>query len=157
MTGMFRFAEPVGETGGVVVAETGGDGYTQYLVDGRHHLFADESVASGGGDAGPEPYELLLMSLGACTSITLRMYARRHQWPLERVVVRLKHSRQHADDCANCERETRLLSRIQRDVELHGPLSGEQKTRLMGIANRCPVHQTLSIGIAIETSFVDPQ
>jgi putative redox protein len=142
--------EPV-PPGTVVVTESGAGLLEQRLLDGRHVLVADEPPAIGGGDAGPNPYELLLMSLGACTSMTLRLYARRKQWPLTRVTVRLRHARIHAEDCAECETKTGLLDRIEREIVLEGPLDPEQRARLMEIAQLCPVHRTLTSEISIVT------
>ena len=137
--------------GSVLVFESGEGLFKQYLLDGRHQLIADEPVPSGGTDAGPNPYELLLMSLGACTAMTLRLYARRKQWPLERVVVRLRHTRVHAEDCAECETKSGLVDRIECEIELSGPLDAAQRTRLMEIAAMCPVHRTLTAEINIQS------
>lgn len=154
MSGAYTFVDPVPEKGTVVVAEVSNVGFTQFLIDGRHkNLFADEGAVVGGADKGPEPYELLLMALGSCTSITLRMYANRHQWPLDRVVVRLRHTRVHPADCENCEKEDRRIERIERTIGLRGKLSREQKQRLMALADRCPVHQTLTGHIEIATTL----
>ncbi len=141
--------------GTVVVAESGDGRLSQHLLDGRHRLIADEPVAAGGGDAGPGPYELLLMGLGACTSMTLRLYAERKKWPLERVIVRLSHRRIHAEDCAECETKQGLLDRIERAIELLGPLDPEQRARLVQIADHCPVHRTLTSEVSIVTRLVD--
>jgi putative redox protein len=140
---------------GTVLVVESGDGLAQILTDGRHELIADEPVAAGGSDRGPSPYELLLMSLGACTAMTLRLYARRKAWPLERVQVHLRHGRIHAEDCASCETEQGFLDRIERRIELAGPLSTEQRTRLLQIADKCPVHRTLRSEIVIDTSLGD--
>jgi putative redox protein len=137
--------------GTVLVLESGEGLLKQYLLDGRHRLVADEPVQAGGADAGPNPYELLLMSLGACTAMTLRLYARRKQWPLERVAVRLSHSRIHAEDCAECETKTGFIDRIEREIELKGPLDAEQRGRLMEIADRCPVHRTLTSEVNVQS------
>ena len=137
--------------GTVVVTETGEGLFRQHLLDGRHRLLADEPVGLGGDDAGPNPYELLLMSLGACTSMTLRLYARRRQWPLSRVVVRLSHGRIHAEDCAECETKAGLIDRIEREIELEGPLDAAQRAHLIEIADKCPVHRTLTSEIDIRT------
>lgn len=134
----------------VLVASTGGGKFEQVLLDGRHRLRADEPAAVGGNDIGPGPYELLLMSLGACTSMTLKMYADQKKWPLENVEVRLNHAKVYAEDCANCEKGAKL-DRIERVVTLFGPLSEEQKSRLMEIADKCPVHRTLTSKIDIVT------
>jgi putative redox protein len=137
--------------GTVLVVESGEGRFKQYLLDGRHRLIADEPVPAGGEDAGPNPYELLLMSLGACTAMTVRLYARRKQWPLERVAVRLSHARIHAEDCAECETKSGFIDRIEREIELSGPLDAAQRTRLMEIAEMCPVHRTLTSEINIRS------
>ena len=117
--------------------------YQTQIVAGRHELIADEPVGVG-DDAGPSPYELLLAALGACTSMTLLMYARRKQWPLDGVTVELEHDRVYADDCEGCEDPATFIDRIDRRIRLHGPLDEEQRERLAYIATRCPVHKTLS-------------
>ena len=120
---------------------------------GTHHLVADEPVAEGGADAGPTPYGLLLAALGACTGITIRLYADRKQLPLVGTRVRLRHSRDHKVDCETCPDGEARLELIEREVELLGPLSEEQRLRLLAIANRCPVHRTLSSGVEIVTKL----
>lgn len=137
-----------------VIVEGDATGLAQEIEMGRHRLVADEPVEAGGTDAGPSPYELLLAALGACTSMTLSMYARRKRWPLERVTVRLQHGRIHAQDCAECESKEGLLDRIEREISLTGPLDAEQRERLLAIANRCPVHRTLVSEIDIRTRLV---
>lgn len=146
-----RFDPPPIPPGVVVVADAHRDGLAQFLLDGRHEFCADEPVGGGGEDRGPNPYELLLMSLGACTAITLRLFARRRSWPLERTIVRLRHSRIHAADCEQCENKARLLDRIDVELELIGALSEQQRGQLKAIAEKCPVHQTLSSPISIST------
>jgi len=137
---------------GTVVVTAGGDGtYSQQVTTATHTLLVDEPVEVGGADAGPNPYELLLASLGSCTAITLRMYADRRGIPLTRTTVRLRHDRIHAEDCAECETERGVLSRITREIELEGDLDDDQRAKLMLIADRCPVHRTLSSEIVIET------
>jgi uncharacterized OsmC-like protein len=125
----------------------------QRIEAGRHVLVADEAREAGGGDAGPDPYSLLLAALGACTSMTLRLYADRKGWPLEGVSVRLDHERVYERDCAECETADGRLSRIRRIVTLSGPLSEEQRARLLEIAERCPVHRTLAGPVRIETTL----
>src|SRR5262245_15452242 len=137
--------------GTVVVASTGAGPFEQALRDGRHSLLADEPVSAGGGDAGPSPYELLLMALGSCTSMTVHLYAARRQWPLEQVVVRLKHEKVHAEDCADCEKPTARLDRIDKSLEFIGPLDQTQRARLLEIAALCPVHRTLTSKIDIRS------
>jgi putative redox protein len=129
--------------GEVVVAEVGFGRYAQVVYDGKHRLTADEPIESGGLDTGPNPYGLLLAALGACTSITLRMYADRKKWPLRQVAVRLRHSKSYDKDCEGCDEKPAKIDHIEREIELTGELSDEQRQRLLEIANKCPVHQTL--------------
>ena len=140
--------------GWIVVTDSSQEPLGQVLLDGRHVLAADEPSAGGGRDSGPSPYELLLMALGSCTSMTLRMYADRKQLALERVIVRLKHAKVHAADCVNCESKSAMIDRIDRHIELFGDLDAAQRTRLMEIAEMCPVHRTLQAKIDIRTSLV---
>jgi putative redox protein len=132
------------------------DGFAQEIAIGRHRLAADEPVSVGGTDTGPNPYDLLLAALGSCTSITVAMYARRKRWPLESVTVRLSHSKIHAADCEDCETRVGLLDHVHRDVEFSGPLSEDQRARLLDIASKCPVHRTLESEIVIETHLTEP-
>jgi uncharacterized OsmC-like protein len=125
------------------------DGLQQEITSGTHGLLADEPVAVGGADAGLDPYALLLAALGACTSMTLRLYARRKGWPLEGVTVELEHAKVHAQDSTNCEGEAARIDRIQRRVRLRGPLDPGQVARLAEIARRCPVHKTLLAGVRV--------
>lgn len=133
------------------VATTIGAGYRVEVTAGSHTLVADEPVSVGGTDEGPTPYDLVLAALGACTAMTLRMYADRKQWPLESVVVRLHHSRSHAKDEEQCENRPVRLDHVERTLELTGALSDEQRARLAEIAERCPVHRTLDAGVRIST------
>ena len=142
-------------TGGMtVVASTGQGKFEQVLLDGRHALVADEPVSAGGADIGPGPYELLVMSLGACTSMTVHLYANRKKWPLEQGVVRLRHTKVYAEDCADCEKPKSMIDRIYREIEFIGVLDAEQRSRLLEIADHCPVHRTLSAKIDIKTTAV---
>lgn len=140
--------------GTVTVTESGSGTYTQEITAGKHRLFADEPPPIG-DDAGPTPYDLLLAGLGACTSMTVRMYANRKGWPLESVRVTLRHSRIHAEDCAACETTKGWISHIDRSIELTGDLDDDQRRRLLAIAERCPVHQTLTSEIDIATVAVE--
>jgi putative redox protein len=137
-----------------VIVKGDATGLAQEIETGRHRLVADEPVEAGGTDTGPSPYELLLAALGACTSMTLSMYAQRKHWPLERVTVRLRHDKIHAKDCAECETKEGMLDRIEREISLTGPLDAEQRERLLAIANRCPVHRTLVSEVDIRTRLV---
>jgi uncharacterized OsmC-like protein len=114
-----------------------------------HSFITDEPVAAGGEDAGPDPYTLLLAALGSCVSMTVTLYARRKQWPLEQVTVRLKQHRIHAKDCKECVQNEDFIHRIERSVTFTGPLSEEQRARLEEIAHKCPVHKTLTSPIVI--------
>jgi uncharacterized OsmC-like protein len=136
-----------------VVVRGSGAGFSQEITVGSHHLKADEPVRSGGNDTGPSPYEFLLAGLGACTSMTVGMYARRKNWQLEGIVVRLRHSRIHAEDCAECETKVGFLDRIDVELELTGALTSEQRSKLLEIAEKCPVHRTLESEIDIQSSL----
>jgi uncharacterized OsmC-like protein len=139
------------EPGTVVVRETRRGLFQQEIISGPHRLVADEPVSAGGLDTGPGPYDLLLAALGACTSMTLRLYADRKKLPLTRTQVRLRHSRIYATDCAECETKEGMLDRIERVITLEGNLDAEQRARLMEIADKCPVHRTLKSEIDIRT------
>jgi uncharacterized OsmC-like protein/fermentation-respiration switch protein FrsA (DUF1100 family) len=135
----------------VVVRETGQGRFQQAITVGSHRFLADEPVALGGLDSGPGPYDLLLAGLGACTAMTLRLYAERKALPLERVTVELSHSRIHAADCEDCETKEGMLDRIERAITLRGELDAEQRRRLLEIADKCPVHRTLTSEVSIRT------
>jgi uncharacterized OsmC-like protein len=134
-----------------VVVHGSATGFRQEVSIGPHRMSADEPLSVGGTESGPSPYEYLLAALGACTSITLEMYARRRAWPLAEVTVNLRHSKIHAADCAECETKEGMLDQIERDIHLAGPLTNEQQARLLEIANKCPVHRMLTSGIVIKT------
>lgn len=155
---------PMGEIGGdtgpvagaaegeVVVEETGENFYSQTIsVGGRHSLRADEPRTVGGTDTGPAPYDYLLAALGACTSMTLRLYAERKDLKLDHVRVTLTHGKIHAEDCAECETKEGLLDVITRHIHLEGDLKPQERARLLEIAEKCPVHRTLKSEIRIET------
>ena len=135
----------------VVVRETRRGKFQQTVTVGPHRLIADEPSTAGGDDTGPGPYDYLLAALGACTSMTLRLYADRKALPLDRVAVTLRHNRIHAEDCAECETKTGMVDQIEREIAMEGALDPEQRGRLMDIADKCPVHRTLTSEIRIVT------
>jgi len=148
-------ASPVASVAGeVTVMETGEGAFTQHIRAGSHHLRADEPVAVGGNDSGFTPYDLLLAGLGACTAMTLRMYAGQKKWPLERVTVKLRHDKIHADDCTECETRAGKIDRIEREILLTGNLDDAQRARLKEIADKCPVHRTLHSEVLIKTRML---
>jgi len=139
----------------VVVRETRNSKFQQTVSIGPHRMLADEPVAAGGEDSGPGPYDFVLAGLGACTSMTLRLYAERKSLPLERVTVTLKHSKIHAEDCADCETKAGMLDQIERVIAMEGALDAEARRKLMEIADKCPVHRTLTSEIHIVTQAAD--
>ena len=149
---MASIPEPMPKAG-VVVQDSPAGPFAETILVGKHVLLADEQSSQGGNDAGPTPYDYLLAALGACTGMTLRSYARVKNWPLEHVNVRLKHNKIYAVDCASCETKEGKVDQIDRLIELQGPLTDEQRGRLLEIAERCPVHRTLTSEISIRTSL----
>lgn len=143
--------EALDDAAGWVTARVGPDGFRTELLTDRHAFVADEPVQVGGTNAGPTPYEYLLSALGSCMVMTLRFYANRRGWPLESARVQLRSGRSHELDCEKCAKEKVGIERIERRIELSGPLTDEQRQRLLEIADRCPVKQTLERGIRVET------
>ena len=141
---------------GLVIVRGDASGFAQEVIAGEHRLVSDEPASAGGTGSGATPYDLLLAALGSCTSMTVAMYARRKGWPLKSVTVRLRHSRVHAADCATCNTSDTMLTVIDREIEFAGHLGQEQRDRLVDIANKCPVHRTLSSKIEIRTSVQEP-
>jgi len=139
----------------IVISETGEGKFQQRVDIGPHHFLADEPVTAGGLDTGPSPYELLISGLGACTAMTLRLYAGQKKWPLTGVSVTLRHSKIHAADCATCETKDGMLDRIDRTIALEGPLDEAQRARLLVIADKCPVHRTLTSEIEIRSALAE--
>jgi uncharacterized OsmC-like protein len=137
-----------------VIVRGSAAGFAQEIVAGPHRMAADEPVSVGGTDTGPSPYDFLLAALGSCTSITVGMYARRKGWPLEEVTVNLRRPKIHTSDCADCETKEGMLDRIERDTHIAGSLINEQRSQLLEIANKCPVHRTLMSEIVIKTRAV---
>lgn len=138
-----------------IFVRTGKSGFQTEINANGHSLIADEPISVGGTNLGPTPYDYLVAALGSCTSMTLRMYADRKKWPLEDVVVRLKHQKVYAKDCEECEDKNVKIDEIEREIEVHGPLDEAQKKRLLEIADRCPVHRTLHSEIVVKTRLKD--
>src|SRR5580704_1548741 len=138
-----------------VVVTSGNSRFLQEISIGPHRIQADEPVDAGGGDEGPDPYGLLLSALGACTGMTIRMYADGKGWPLRMVRTRLRHRKIHAQDCADCETKEGLVDLIEMEILLEGELSDEHRQRLLEIADKCPVHRTLTSEIRIESRLSD--
>lgn len=132
------------------VTATSGSNLQVRITDGRHVIIGDEPASAGGDDQGFDPYSLLLGSLGACTVMTLQLYAKHKKWDLREVTVHLSHDKIYAEDCSTCETKEGKIDRIQRRILLHGNLDDSQKERLREIAKRCPVHRTLTSEITIE-------
>ena len=138
-----------------VRVHTDASGYRTAITSRGFDLVADEPASAGGTEAGPTPYDFLSMALGTCRSMTLRMYADRKKWPLQGVTVDVSHDRIHAADCADCKSKDERLDRLSRSITLEGPLDDAQKTRLLEIANWCPVHRTLHSEIVVETRLAE--
>ncbi len=141
--------------GSVVVASTGENAFQQVVAMGPHVVLADEPLSVGGGNTGPAPYDFLLAGLGACTSMTLHMYAERKGWPLERAEVTLTHDKIHAQDCAECETQGGKIDHISRKIRLVGPLDTDQRAKLLEIADKCPVHRSLHSEIHITSALLE--
>lgn len=152
--GQEEVARQAGEQGVVIVRECDKK-FTREILTQHHRVISDEPIALGGSDLGLNPYELLLAALGSCTSMTLRMYANHKQIDVQDIQVELQHSRIHAEDCADCEKQTTQIDLLTRNIRLTGNLSDQQRTRLLEIANKCPVHKTLQNKIRINTNLTD--
>ena len=137
--------------GTVIVSETRVGTFQQEITVGKHRFLADEPVKAGGMDTGPGPYDLLLAALGACTSMTVRLYADRKQIPLARTRVRLRHEKIYAADCAQCETKEGKIDHIDRQIAFEGDLDAAQRAQLLEIADKCPVHRTLKSEVDIRT------
>lgn len=139
-----------------VVANLGGDGFTTQMRAGKHYFIADEPESFGGEDLGPSPYDFLSAGLAACTSMTLQMYARRKKWDLKNVETHVNHHKTHATDCENCESSTAKIDHFERVIVLKGDLDEKQQTKLLEIADKCPVHRSLSTTSRIDTRLKKP-
>ena len=137
----------------VVVEESGPGQFADIVRAGRHVLSADEPFAAGGTDTGPSPYEYLLAGLGTCTTMTLRMYVKKKGWSVGRISVLVTHDRVHAQDCADCDENDIKLDRITRSIRVEADLDDERRQKLLEIANKCPVHRTLTSKITIDTKL----
>jgi uncharacterized OsmC-like protein len=140
---------------GEVLVRDFGAGFTNEVFTASHKLIADEPLTAGGTDRGPDPYGLLLAALGACTSMTLRLYAQHKQLPLTRVAVKLRHSKIYAKDCDDCETREGKLDQIEREIAIEGELDAGQRQRLLEIAEKCPVHRTLTSEMRIRSRLVE--
>ena len=129
------------------------DTYSTYMSVNNHNLIADEPESAGGNNLGPDPYDYLLASLGSCTAMTVRMYARRKKWQLEEVSIKLNHKKIHAKDCEDCESNEGKIDYIEEEIEFKGDLSDEQRKRLEEISKKCPVHKTLKSEVIIKSKF----
>ncbi len=147
--------EPGNQPRKVIVQETRYSKFQQQVSIGPHRLLADEPTAVGGEDSGPGPYDLVLAGLGACTAMTLRLYADRKSLALDRVTVTLTHNKIHAEDCAECETRVGMLDQIERIIVMEGDLDADARQKLMEIADKCPVHRTLTSEIHIVTRAAD--
>ena len=138
----------------VIVSESGKGKLTQQITIGNHVLIADEPLDKGGSDLGPSPYDFLLTALGTCTSMTLRMYADFKKIPLQHITVKLQYDRIYSEDCKECDNPKSRIDHINRQIELEGDLSDADRSKLLEIANKCPVHRTLTSKISITTELV---
>jgi putative redox protein len=134
-----------------VIVNGDAKGFAQRVQVGPHRLTTDEPVSYGGTDSGPSPYDLILAALGSCTSMTIGLDARKRSWPVDKITVSLWHSKIHAKDCDDCETKEGRIDRIEMEIHLDGTLTDEQRAKLMEIAGKCPVHQTLTSEINIKT------
>ncbi len=148
-------APPQTAAGETIVQESGLGRYAQAIRSDGHLLAADEPESVGGNDFGPDPYDLLLSALGACTSMTMRMYAERKGLALQQASVRLRHRKMHASDCAECDTHDGLIDEMVREITLVGDLSDAERTKLLEIADKCPVHRTLHNEVRVVTRLID--
>lgn len=136
----------------IVHIHLGDENYKTVMTAGNHELVADEPENAGGGDIGPSPYDYLLMALGSCSVITMKMYADRKEWPVEDIYIEMRHSKAHAEDCVDCDDPAAKIDKIEKEIIVKGDLSQEQLDRLLEISKKCPVHKTLLSDIEILSS-----
>lgn len=127
----------------IVHVHLGDENYKTVMTAGNHELLADEPETAGGGNQGPDPYDYLLMALGSCSVITMKMYAERKEWPVEEIYIEMRHSKTHAEDCVDCDDSGAKIDKIEKEIIVKGDLSQKQLDRLLEISNKCPVHKTL--------------
>lgn len=137
----------------IIHIHIGGSNYKTTLTAGNHELVSDEPESKGGNDLGPDPYDYLLMSLGSCTVITMKMYADRKEWPVEDIFVELRHFKDHAEDCEECKDPKAKIDKIEKEITVQGDLNQEQIDRLLDISKKCPVHKTLLGQMEIDSSI----
>lgn len=137
----------------IIHIHLGQKNYPTVMHAGRHELIADEPQGKGGEDSGPDPYDYLLMSLGSCTVITMKMYAERKKWDVDDIYVELRHFKKHAEDCVDCEDPKAKLDHIEKEITVKGDLTAEQRERLLEISKKCPVHRTLMEDIRIQSEM----
>jgi len=137
----------------IVHLHLGKENYKTVMTAGRHELISDEPESVGGQDSGPDPYDYLLMSLGSCTVITLKMYADRKKWPVEDIYVEMLHHKSHAEDCKDCDDPKAKIDKIEKEIVIKGDLTDDQLQRLMEISKKCPVHRTLLSDVEIVTGI----
>lgn len=136
----------------IVHIHLGKNNYRTVMTAGNHELISDEPERAGGEDLGPDPYDYLLMSLGSCTVITLRMYADRKEWPMEDIYVEMRHHKDHAEDCEDCDDPKARIDKIEKEIIIRGDLTDEQIDRLLEISKKCPVHRTLLNDVEIHST-----
>lgn len=137
----------------IVHIHNGSDNYKTSLTAGNHQLIADEPESVGGKDKGPDPYDYLLMSLGSCTAITLRMYIQRKKWQVDDIFVELRHFKDHAEDCEDCDEKSAKIDKIEEEIIINGDLTDEQLDKLLKISHKCPVFKTLQGSMEAKTSI----
>jgi putative redox protein len=137
----------------IIHIHLGKENYKTVMTAGNHELISDEPEDMGGGDTGPDPYDYLLMSLGSCSVITMKMYADRKEWPVEDIYIELRHFKDHAEDCADCDDPKAKIDKIDKEIIIKGELTDEQVERLLEISKKCPVHKTLLGEIELKSTI----